>query len=456
MAQTTEFRLLELVDELLIGIIDHVESKDDLRSLVLACSRLQGLAEPALYQFILIRRGVEAVQLSDAISSRPIRASFIRSLHIRYLHAYKKDIGVLNHNLKKMCSLQELMIEAPCCNDNHRLGDGFKSQGKIDYAEYFAFASSMTLESQPRVQVPLQTFTLHSHNEQGTGRNAFNMGRNAVIFLHPTLRNLTISCFDIEEDIEPYLSANRSRTVLRNLTFDECNITAKGLAAILSVPKALEKLSIGERMYHLHGYDHAPLGRSPEPFLQALALQKDSLQYLKHIGGRCDFPGSIAHLSMVAFANIRELELDIHSILSSILYEEANRGAPSIPANFHFRLIRSYHNISEQASNGLENPLLRSMYRWFKLVPHLDYIIDFNGRQDGDSILTDLWKDEKNHKIWKKIFDLAVSDVTQTQNTSNKRRLKILIVQSSGFIPPYMYGEKRPVEAVVFDSYNSR
>jgi len=157
MAQATGFHLLALVDELLIGIIQHVQSKDDLCSLVLACSRLQGLAEPALYQFILIRKGTEAVRLSESIVRRPIRASFVRTLHIRYKHLNRAGIEVLNQSLRTMYNLQEFLIEAPCCNDNHRLGDRFQSQGKIDYAEYFAFASSMTMESQPRVQISLQT-----------------------------------------------------------------------------------------------------------------------------------------------------------------------------------------------------------------------------------------------------------------------------------------------------------
>jgi hypothetical protein len=163
MAQAIESRLLALADELLIAMVEHLESKHDLYNLALVCSTLQALAEPALYRSILVREGTKAHRLSDAILRRPIRATFIRSLQIRYLYASKEGIGILNHGLRKMCNLQELTIEAPCCNDTHALlVDGFESKGLIDYAEYFIFASSMTLESQPRVQVPLQTcgFTL--------------------------------------------------------------------------------------------------------------------------------------------------------------------------------------------------------------------------------------------------------------------------------------------------------
>jgi hypothetical protein len=160
MAQAVDFPLPALADELLIGIIEqfeHAESRHDLCNLALASSRFQALVEPALYQSILVRKGTTAFRLYGAILRRPVRANFIRSLHIQYLHTHRAGIGMLNYGLRKMSNLQELTIEGPCCNDKHSLVEGFESKGEIDYAEYFAFASSMTLESQPRVQVPLQT-----------------------------------------------------------------------------------------------------------------------------------------------------------------------------------------------------------------------------------------------------------------------------------------------------------
>jgi len=157
MAQAVESRLLALVDELQLGIIEHLESKDDLSNLAITCSSLQALAEPVLYRSILVRKGKQALLLYHAILIKPLRASFIRKLEIRYLYDYRKCIDCLNQCLRLLCNLRELTIEAPCCNDTHALLEGFTSKGEIDYADYFTFASSMTLEAQPRVQVPLQT-----------------------------------------------------------------------------------------------------------------------------------------------------------------------------------------------------------------------------------------------------------------------------------------------------------
>jgi hypothetical protein len=156
MAQAIESRLLALVDELVLGIIVHIDSRDDLSNLAATCSRLQALAEPVLYRSILVRKGKQALLLYHAILIKPVRASFIRKLEIRYLYDYRKGINCLNQCLRLLCKLRELTIEAPCCNDTHAFLKGFTSKGEIDYADYFTFASSM-LEAQPKVQVPLQT-----------------------------------------------------------------------------------------------------------------------------------------------------------------------------------------------------------------------------------------------------------------------------------------------------------
>jgi hypothetical protein len=276
------------------------------------------------------------------------------------------------------------------------------------------------------------------------------MGRNAIIFLHPTLRNLTVSCFDIGDDVEAYLSGNPNSTPLESLTFDECNITVTGLAAILSVPKALTKLTLGERMYHMYRNGHVPLGRSPALLLQALSLQKDSLQYLKHIGGRTEFLGIHDDLSMAIFPNMRAIELDTHSILTLILSNSA------VPPNLQLRLIRSY--LFEQPSDEVENSPLPSILEWLNRVHHLDYVVDCDGREDRDSILLDLWRDKANQSTWWKIYSLVGANVTENQNTMTQRRLRVLVYKRSGFIPPYMYGEKLPEEGVIFDSvlHNAR
>jgi len=279
------------------------------------------------------------------------------------------------------------------------------------------------------------------------------MGRNSVIFLHPTLRHLTISCLDISEDIVPYLSANQNKTRLQSLTFDECNITVSALTTILAVPKALEELTIGERMYHLSRDGHAPLGRFPAAFLDALALQKDTLHYVKHIGGVGLFglSANSPSLPLDILPNLRKLEVGSSSILTRFLYQ-SNRSTCSL--DLHVRIIQSYR--SEPDPFEVESVLLPSVLLFIRQCPHLDLVLDCAGGEPEISLADSLQLEEL--AIWKKILAHLRSDASETRKSSNKRCLRILISRRDGKIPPYMYGEEEPVEEVIFDSdsYDAR
>ncbi|KAK0119934.1 hypothetical protein ONS95_011359 [Cadophora gregata] len=442
-------RLLGLADELLIQIIYHLDDPRSLCNLAATCSRLQGLAEAALYNTILIRKGYRALDILASILGRLERALLIRKLHVRYLYDNSAGIETLNITLQHLTQLKELLIEAPCCNDTHAIRADFESEGKINYAAYFDFASSMTLGPQPRVQVPLETFTLHSHNKQGSNREVFDLGKNSIIFRHPTLQNLKISCFDVGDNVEVHLSASQNSTVLKSLTFDECNITVMGLAAILSVPKGLERLILGERMYHVTS-NHEPLGRFPAEFLKALAIQERSLQYLKHVGGRYSVSHASANLSMTNFSSLREMELESQSILTRILSDTAPPWMPTMPPDLSLRItFRSWQLYLEDDDDIWFEPL-SAIIEWLGRVSYLDFIVDFGERNDMETIVPQLWKGKHGRKQMKQILSLLGHG--QKQKSTQGRRLRIFNLKWSGFIPPYMYGEQEPREELAFDS----
>lgn len=280
------------------------------------------------------------------------------------------------------------------------------------------------------------------------------MGKNAVIFRHLTLRNITISCFDIGQDVEPYLSASKNSTVLKSLTFDECNITIEGLGAILSVPKALEKLTIGERMNHLSS--HEPLGRYPGKFLKALALQERSLQYIKHIGGNTNLPFSPTNLSMATFSNMREMELDTCSILTRILEETAPPWTPTIPPNLHLRLLMPVNQNRFDDEDDVWDAPLQSMIGWIGRVANLDVVVEFGYARNMDEVIRNLWESNVGVKLMQQILSLLGPG--RKKAGQDERRLRIFIFRGSGYIPPYMYGEELPTEELLFDSdtYGSR
>ncbi|CZR63871.1 uncharacterized protein PAC_13768 [Phialocephala subalpina] len=451
MSKAMESRLLALADELLLKVIEHIEPKDDLSNLSRVCSRLQAFAEPFLYQSILIRKGEHATQLCYALHRRTARAYSVRKLQVAYMHKHRVGIEVLNQALRTMCSLQEINIESPCCNDTHPNTIDFESKGRINYAEYFQFASSMTLESPPRVQVPLQTLILHSHDNEGPGREAFNMGSNAVIFLHPTLRNLTISCFDIGEDIGEYLSATQKSSPLKTLTFVECNINVTALSAILYVPKSLERLTLGERIFHLdQTHFNTSLGRSLVLLLQALASQKDSLQYFKHIchvdWEEIELPESNSGIfSMVEQSRLTEMELGEHSIFCKILRQSTPPWTTAAPPNLRvLRLLRSSIGWQpERASRELEH--LYSMAGCLDHLDQLDYILDPYGRTTSATIIQDLWRKESTRS--------GIINLVESFSKRDIKRLRIFAMNNVGQnIPPYMYGEIVPEEMLAYDS----
>jgi hypothetical protein len=72
------------------------------------------------------------------------------------------------------------------------------------------------------------------------------------MFLHPTLRNITFSCLNFAADMsheDDLVKEKQKCTPLQSLTIIECNVNIQFLDVVLSLPKALKELSIGERLH---------------------------------------------------------------------------------------------------------------------------------------------------------------------------------------------------------------
>jgi hypothetical protein len=151
-----QFPLLSLVDELLLNILEHVNSRASLQNLACTCSRLQALVEPFIYRDLLILSGEHAVQIVKSIQSRENRVWGIRTLQIRYPEAGAAGIETLNLPMKKMSQLRELNIESSCPNNGGVLGKLW-GEGRIDCAGFFEYASQIVPGPNSRVQIPLQS-----------------------------------------------------------------------------------------------------------------------------------------------------------------------------------------------------------------------------------------------------------------------------------------------------------
>jgi hypothetical protein len=130
-----------LVDELLLNIIDHVDSKETLCNLAVTCKRFQGLAEPYIWRSLLVFDGAHAQNITTVLDGHDNRIDAIRELSIRYRNEYKEGIENLNYYLGLMSNLRHLTLESPCPNNSEWGADTFfDGWSRIDYPNLFASA----------------------------------------------------------------------------------------------------------------------------------------------------------------------------------------------------------------------------------------------------------------------------------------------------------------------------
>lgn len=133
--------LLSLVDELLLNIIDHIDSREALVTLALTCMRFQSLVEPYIWKDLLVLTGRHARHISQALDSSDTRVDCVQSLSVRYEDKHKHGIEELNFFISLMSRLRHLTIESPCPNNSEwRAGNYFDGHSRIDYKNLLAGA----------------------------------------------------------------------------------------------------------------------------------------------------------------------------------------------------------------------------------------------------------------------------------------------------------------------------
>ena len=252
----------------------------------------------------------------------------------------------------------------------------------------------------------------------------------------------------------------RKATALRSLTFVECNIDIETLHTILSMPKALKQLSIGERLHVFQGALPAmdPGQRtSSKRFLPALQQQADSLEKLTHIGGSLPFlpgretdPEGAAKLR--SFTNLQHLELGFESHL---YYYLRNNGFP--PALKYLKMLdNAISNNDSRDPGSVTRIVLRSTTSLatqhfpstvpgdFTLHVHYSHHAAFH-HEEAEQFISVLFLSRPS------IYRIA--DILQ----EHKGRFVVsrdTFPYGTPYIPPYMYGEELPIEQTIYDSDN--
>ncbi|KAF2133739.1 hypothetical protein P153DRAFT_372329 [Dothidotthia symphoricarpi CBS 119687] len=458
-------KLLSLVDELLLNIIDHTDCRKALCNLAATCTRFQGLAEPYIWRSLLVLTGGHARKIAAAFDSWDARVDFVQEMSVRYQDNHKEGIEDLNHFVGLMAKLRHLTLESPCPNNSEwNTVSYFDGWSRIDYTNLLAGSVYPRMDMTPTLPM-LQSLTLHGH---GPDNKMFVLERRAAaMFLHPTLRKITISCLNFDTDIElnDIPIEKHKSTPLQSLTLIECNVNVRYLDVVLSLPKALKELSINER---LHSFPECRPSMDPKTrtssvlFLTALQKQAGSLRSLVHIGGKMqhltdretDPQGSSKLRSLV---ELEHLELGFESHL---YYYLRDNGFP--PA---LKTLKMLDNAISIGAGHFLDPLLRIIFRSMtslvtshlpqNLAPGFTLHLMFSETTirrlrvqntidlDLNQLLTEIFLDRPT--VYK------IADILK----SYKSRFCITresFPSGMGYIPPYMYGEELPVETVMYDS----
>jgi hypothetical protein len=255
-------------------------------------------------------------------------------------------------------------------------------------------------------------------------------------------------------------------TPLQSLTLIECNVSVQFLNDVLSLPKALKELSIGER---LHVFPECQPSMDPEnrtssrQFLVALQKQAHSLQRLTHSGGHVryltprdtDPEGAEKLRSLV---DLKYLELGFESHL---YYYLRQHGFP--PALKSLKMldsaisINSGHDLralSDIAFRSLtslvDGCLPRTLADDFTL--HLKFSDHSFFRLFEIVVAT-----EQAHILSALFFDRAATYKIASMLKSYSTNARFLVSRETfpsgkSFIPPYMHGEELPVEELMYTS----
>ncbi|KAL5424887.1 hypothetical protein PMIN07_012227 [Paraphaeosphaeria minitans] len=463
-AEVPQTGLLALVDELLLSIIDQLDSRDALCSLSACCRHLQALTEPYIWRSLLVTNGDRARSIAAALDVREARSSHIQELSIRYPDCERDGIQDLNHFIVLMEKLRHLTIESPCPNNSEWKSDmEFDGWTRIDYSALLE-ASVYPRKGISATLPMLQSLTLHGH---GPDERQFVFGRCAVVFLHPTLKAITLSCtnFDAKITHADITDQQRRSTPLKSLTLIECNVNVQFLDVVLSLPKALRELDIGERLHAFPGCIPSTdsTTRTSQPaFLEALIRQADSLEHLSHIGGATQYlppiypsfnddSARLFHLS-----NLRSLSLGIESILLGHVqrddYPPSLRELKVLDASWA-------NNLKGVSEDTLRHPgcVLRHCTRVVKgMTRPVDLSIVFSN-PNPEQILSTI-PTANIALVLQNIIDGPLRTPMYTLSSllrSSNCRLALLTSRfptRQSYIPPYMYGEEVPFEEIFYDS----
>lgn len=256
-----------------------------------------------------------------------------------------------------------------------------------------------------------------------------------------------MSCVVINDGLE-FLHQYRHTTPLKSLVLEECEVSASGLSSVLCAPKALTHLELGENIKHLTAAVSAPygprqsvpnetrkvsyrqnLGNDLEALLAALSQQAHSLQHFTHLSRS---PRPLQGLNQ--FSELRRIEL-----ATGMDVLELSKDERLLPPNLQELVMVEPEYSWGQRIDHITS--LLAMY-WATHLKSVAFVIVF---RSTTNLAKTLWESSRAEKVHKAAYQLRARGI----------QLRILVrVDSTGAIPPYLYGERVPVPVLVYNSHD--
>ena len=275
------------------------------------------------------------------------------------------------------------------------------------------------------------------------------------MFLHPNLQSLTISCARIDGSELDHFNSFAQRTPLSSLCLDQCDVSASGLTAVLSLPTSLKALKVLEALAQgplNHALEYSPV------LLKALSLQMTSLESLSLSLRSPRMPLFSHEFDMSPFHVLRFLRISCARIGQSVPPTSLDLAAYAPPALD--ALIFSDININEARAPARLHADLEACLR--RLTPaelcHLARTVCLSLRP-GSNI-----PPERREAVESlgNLFRLAPSRTPSASSSraasdkdKHKQRPRLCVnsfTSPRGACSPYLYREYEPEELLLYDS----
>ncbi|KAK3068376.1 hypothetical protein LTR53_014109 [Teratosphaeriaceae sp. CCFEE 6253] len=459
----TPCRLLDLADELLIAIIEHLHNDSPaLHALSHTSAHLRPLAENVLYRDPLIRRPATLHRLLQNLHARPQRREYIHTLDARceYRPYRAPAFASLPSLLEQAPQLRELTIESALANCGR-----WQSPDERNYeyvrdewpplqaalSRLFHRAACREDAVARELERPLRHLRRVELHLSGYGSRFWDVDEHAQsLFMSPTLQVLIVSCAQFGgEEFGTELA--EGATPLRRLTLIECSLTLSALRCMLRLPKALQYLHLGENCHHRHRGDASTpsdglCGRSPSAFFDgALAFQSSSLEELVYDVAPHVPPPESHHVPTRGFADFPELHTVTLRGHQCPAFEAALWGAAPNPPPPPLQTLRlAFEETRSSTPAWHDDDTGQAFWAWATVVvAALPSLRQLECAADRSTMAV---KDARA-RSWRSLsgFEDMLGRRGVAFRLFARRRW-------GGLIPPYLYGEKPTADLLVYAS----